>query len=331
MAGMGKTQLALEYVYQQLDHYWKVLWVDAGVENLLLNYLGLAEELGVTLEDENLRAIATREAGVAHIRKALECLPMACLLVFDDIRDETQLHRLLPKTGKCRVIVTTRRRLIRNFQNIFLRQLSKKDGLTLLRNSPHPGDFEKDLEILAERFDHLTLALSVCSAWLQESNLKPVELLRRLDMKGELVRSFSGQEVDPVFSKNPDLMTLFQESIEQVSQTRTGRFGERVLWVGGWFAGVPIRSKLFFKAASSLEEGLVEGVEVEEAIDLLVRFNLADRGAIGDLDQQEAVQGVVFHTVIQSFGRVKGGPEGARAMVNALMQEGNTRFDKEHL
>jgi tetratricopeptide (TPR) repeat protein len=363
MGGMGKTQVALEYVYRHLNEYWKVLWVDAGTNSLLTNYLGLAEDLGVTLGKEKGTKLSEndRRGGkeVAVIREALERLRVPCLLIFDDVADADQLSELLPKIGECRVLVTTRFNLVSNYHNIPLQRLAPTDGITLVRGRPHigPADFEEGLQTLAERFDYLTLALSVCSAWLRESRLEPAALLQRLDDK-EVASAFGGRKADSILKTNPDLVTLFQASIEQIKRikgTTTGRMGERIVWLGGWFAGVPIRVDLLtFEALvnniDSPDEGSFglcgllglcrrggnqdeirgAGGEIEAAVDELVNFNLADRGARGGLQREGQAQCVVFHTVQRSFGRVKGGLEYARAMVKSLVEKGNAVSDTEH-
>jgi hypothetical protein len=50
MGGMGKTQLALEYVYRHKREYGQILWVDADGGNLKSSYIGLARHLGVSLD-----------------------------------------------------------------------------------------------------------------------------------------------------------------------------------------------------------------------------------------------------------------------------------------
>jgi tetratricopeptide (TPR) repeat protein len=330
MGGMGKTQLALEYVYRHLGEYWKVLWVDASGTSLLANYLGLAEDLGLSLEEDRGEGGGQRDREVALIRGALDRLRVPCLLIFDDVTNERQLPHLLPRLGECRVLVTTRHNLVGNFIEIRLKQLAEVDSLTLIRGSPKLGDpeFEEGLQVLAKRFDYLPLALSICSAWLRRSCLEPAALLQRLDGK-QLVFAFAGLEADPIFSANPDLVALFQASIEQIKKTPMGALGERIIWVGGWFAGVSIRSELIASAAAHmapLDDQECVG-KVGDAIDVLVEYNLADRASVRGGTQ---AGGVVFHSILQSFGRVEGGPTPAVAMVKALVEEGVATFDTEH-
>jgi tetratricopeptide (TPR) repeat protein len=331
VGGMGKTQLALEYVFRHAEGYWKLLWVSAGASSLVI---GLAENLGVTLEKQKgTKSVRGGQQGggdVALIKRALELLRVPCLLVFDDLADSDMglLHSILPTMGSCKVLVTTRLKHLPNFHNLPLGQLSKREALTLIRGSPRPGNNEADLEALANRFGNLTLALSVCSAWMKETEKSPSELGRRLDKKGEVVKAFEGWELDPVFKTNPDLLVLFQASVEQLKSKPLGRVGEHVLWVGGWFASVPIRYELLSSAASMSDGPGVTEDDIEDAVDLLVKFSLAARG--NEESRRAAQSGVVFHAVVQSFGRVTGGDKRAVPMVRALVNVGEVELDTDH-
>jgi tetratricopeptide (TPR) repeat protein len=363
MGGMGKTQLALEYVYRHLWEYWKVLWVNGSSESLITNYLGLAEDLGVLLEKEK-RGEAAKGGGqggeeIACIRGGLERPRVPCLLVLDDVADESQLRHLLPRTGECRVLVTTRVNLPSYLHEIRLKELAEADRLRLMRGTPllGPPEFEEGLRKLAEKFGYLTLALSVCSAWLRESNLHPAELLQRIDDE-ELASAFRGREADPIFEKNPDLLALFQASIEQIRRlkgTPAGRLGERIIWVGGWFAGVPIRIDLLASAVlvndldspddnacclcgllALCRQGGNQDVsrkakgDIKAAVDELVKFNLADRAFVEGLQGGRQAGGMVLHAILRSFGRVRGGPESAVSMIKSLVEEGDAASDTEH-
>jgi hypothetical protein len=44
---MGKTQLALEYVYRHEREYGNVFWLDGDRQGLRSGYLNLAEHLGL--------------------------------------------------------------------------------------------------------------------------------------------------------------------------------------------------------------------------------------------------------------------------------------------
>lgn len=311
---------------------------------MLSNYLGLATHLGVTLESrEGLDVtgavalarrggVATEDEQVALVRKGLERLEVPCLLVFDDVGEVALLAKLFPRSGKCKVLVTSRPNLVSNFHNIPLGHLAHADCLTLLRNSPQPGakDFEADLEALAEKFDYLTLAMSVCSAWLREAELQPADLLRRL-WDEESALAFEGREVDPDFEKNPDLIALFKASIEQMKRIPHGELAERLILVGGWFEGSPVRTELMVSAArmAASDEEALDDKRVEKAVYVLVKFNLANRRPLS-CRQEVRASGVMFHSVTRSFGRVSGGREFGRAMVAALAQTGDATLDTDH-
>lgn len=101
IGGIGKTQLLLEYVHRHRGCFAKVLWIDGASQSRLVNFLDLAEHLGVRLE-------AGSEAGAENCRRvkaALERAEAPCLLVIDNVDDEVGLWDVLPRHGLCQVKV----------------------------------------------------------------------------------------------------------------------------------------------------------------------------------------------------------------------------------
>lgn len=111
IGGIGKSALAFEYAHAFAHQYpgGRFLLGCAGVTDLRLPILGLAERIGVTLTDEERRDL---DAGYARVRAALES-GGACLLLLDNVDDPELLApatraRLLPASDRVHVLVTTR-------------------------------------------------------------------------------------------------------------------------------------------------------------------------------------------------------------------------------
>ena len=107
MGGIGKTQLAVEYVYRHKDDYPDgIFWVNAA-EPLAQ---GLAQ-VGARLRPETLDQSSNHQLRVAF--EELNRRPDA-LIVFDNLDDPAQLDRPVgleasPSTLACRILFTTRR------------------------------------------------------------------------------------------------------------------------------------------------------------------------------------------------------------------------------
>ena len=95
-AGVGKTELAIEYVYrhsQDVAEYSPVLWVAAETEALASNYAKLSDTLGIPITSGEPLEIVNQK-----IRAKIETLS-EYLLVFDNAEDPQLLTGYLPRTG----------------------------------------------------------------------------------------------------------------------------------------------------------------------------------------------------------------------------------------
>lgn len=339
MGGMGKTQLALAFVYKHQREYGKILWLDADAQSLRTCYLGLAIHLGIQTNVEEGghgpgTVVRKEEDLVERIRDALESAKIPCLLVLDNVDDQEQMAELLPRRGPCHIVVTTRLRAVGNFGLVHIDKLGREDGLQLLRRGlQFSAKEDQCLEQLAERFGFLTLALAVSSRLILEGRLSPSELLRRLDLKGVLV--FERELVDPTFKKHPDLVKLLQTSFDMLARdTRANeeekRLAKAITAVGGWFARGSISTNLLARAASNLVGTTVhlEGDRIEDdfeqfedSVGLLCFYALATKTT----DER-----VVFHALVQEFGKWSGGDRAGHAMLQAVCDIGLVEQDEEH-
>jgi hypothetical protein len=158
MGGIGKTQLAVEYVYQcrkRRGYPGGIFWINAA--------LPLAQgfaELGT-----RLRPVTLDQSPNHQLRATFELLGRRpdALIVFDNLDDPAQLDRPIgrepaPSTMPCRILFTTRRRDLGRFQPIELSVLPEEPALNLLlyhpirhpiRDSGHPEHAEAKRSFVA--------------------------------------------------------------------------------------------------------------------------------------------------------------------------------------
>lgn len=377
IAGIGKTQLALEYVYTHGRVYNNVLWVDASPEVLSTSYLKLGSSIAPGKGFENCEDGASggsrggptlAQVGPARLRESLENLDNPCLLVFDNVEEDSGLSEFVPRRGPCHVIVTTRLRMVSNFDKLELGKLMEREGLELLKGMEiFDKEEAKALENLAARFDYLTLALDMSSRLLAQGRYSPASLNNRLNKKG--LALFEGLQ-DPVFHKNPDLVPLFQASFDMLAKdlesTRSDKEIAKVLIsVGGWFASAPIRKELLASGVSRLPRLDESAVTVSMTCsipekrsknrypkdicidgfcagacfpkDKVVKEVKPDQveTAIGLLNFYSLMTRgnhgkVIIHKLVQAFGRRQAPLVGGVAMVGALMDVGQLDLDWEH-
>ncbi len=93
MGGVGKTQLAVEFVYRYADQYDVVWWISAEQQSLVLQSLfDLSRRLGLP-QTEDLRQAATM------VIDALASTRLRWLLVYDNALDPDDITGLVPSAG----------------------------------------------------------------------------------------------------------------------------------------------------------------------------------------------------------------------------------------
>jgi hypothetical protein len=211
MGGIGKTQLAVEYVHRhKRDYPGGVFWVNAA-EPLAR---GLAQ-LGARLRPEARGEPPDRQLQVAF--EELKRRPDA-LLVIDNLDDPAQLSRPVgtepsPLTLGCPVLFTTRRRDLGRFHAVELSVLPEGPALQLLLRHEsrqavleYPDHPERpEAEAICRRLGYLPLALELASAFLAEwSDMPLADYRKRLEKKGCLptldseARNLAGVNFQPI-------------------------------------------------------------------------------------------------------------------------------------
>ena len=102
LGGIGKTQLALHYVYQYSKTYKLVWWVRAEVpETLAADYAALAGRLGLPQH-----AAQDQQEAIAAVRKWLEG-NRNWLLILDNAPDPAAVYAYLPRSSHGHTIITS--------------------------------------------------------------------------------------------------------------------------------------------------------------------------------------------------------------------------------
>jgi WD40 repeat protein len=192
MGGIGKTQLAVEYVYQcreRHDYPGGIFWINAAEP--------LAE--GLAQLGAKLRAETLDQSPNHQLRAAFEFLGgrTDALIVFDNLDDPAHLDRPIglegsPSTLACRILFTTRQRDLGRFQSVELSVLPEQPALQLLlyhpsrhavRDSQHPEHAEA--KTICRRLGWLPLALELAGAFLgKQSSVSLMDYRKRLEAEG---------------------------------------------------------------------------------------------------------------------------------------------------
>jgi hypothetical protein len=165
MGGVGKSLLAVEYLYRRMAEYDVVWWISAErTAQISLSLVELAPRLGLPTGSDV-------SSTVASVLEALRIgVPYAnWILVFDNAESPESVRQFFPAGGPGNILVTSRNpqwaSVARPLEvDVFMREESKQ----LLRiRGPEISDAEADR--LAETLGDLPLAIEQAAAWHAET------------------------------------------------------------------------------------------------------------------------------------------------------------------
>ncbi|MGV9455534.1 FxSxx-COOH system tetratricopeptide repeat protein [Streptomyces sp. NPDC003635] len=219
MGGVGKTLLAVEYLYRHLGDYDLVWWISAErTAQIALSLTELAPRLGLEAGSEATWSVTA----------VLEALRRGepydnWLLVFDNADSPEAVRPYFPSGGPGNILVTSRNPQWASVAkplevNVFRREESVD---LLRRRGPDITDDEADR--LAEALGDLPLAIEQAAAWRAETGMPADEYLRLLDEKQVDLLGLAAPldyqlpviaawnvSLDQLEAKNPAAMQLLQ-------------------------------------------------------------------------------------------------------------------------
>ncbi|MFE1289088.1 FxSxx-COOH system tetratricopeptide repeat protein [Streptomyces sp. NPDC058751] len=177
MSGVGKTQLAAEYVYRFGSEYDVVWWVNAEKRVTYRRRLAeLAPQLGLTTGaeyGERLRAVRdSLRRGDPYAR---------WLLILDGADEPDQIYDLVP-TGPGHVLITSRNPewSEHNSKLLEVPVYARDESVAFIRRRA-PRLTEPEADQLAEALEDLPLLLDQTAGWLNDSDLSVQEYIALLD------------------------------------------------------------------------------------------------------------------------------------------------------
>jgi glycosyltransferase involved in cell wall biosynthesis len=189
LGGVGKTQLALEYVYRYADQYDLIWWIPAEQKSLALTSLAnLCDELGLT---QNLDQQQTADA----VLRALSNGSLSWLLIFDNADEPGEILPLVPSSGG-HVIITSRNQDWSNSSDaVEVNVFARGESIALLRKRREVISVE-DADRLAATLGDLPLALDQARYWQAATGMPVGEYL---DLFATHVRELMSEGKPPLY------------------------------------------------------------------------------------------------------------------------------------
>ncbi|WP_069761741.1 FxSxx-COOH system tetratricopeptide repeat protein [Streptomyces sp. LUP47B] len=270
MGGVGKSQLAVEYVYRHLNEYQVIWWIPSEQSQQIRQVLvELARRLGLD--------VGTGEANTA-VPAVIEALRVGepyknWLLVFDNAEVPEAVREFFPTNGPGRILVTSRNAqwatAARPLEvDVFAREESRQ--LLQLR-APNLDDDTADR--LAETLGDLPLGIEQAAVWLSETGMPADEYLRL----------FEQQAADLMVSDPPpdyplSVAAAWNVSLERLQKNHPAAL--QLLQVCAFFAPEPISRRLLTGVRDApvppeLAAALSDPIRLSRAIREINRYALA--------------------------------------------------------
>ncbi len=273
LGGIGKTQMAVEYVYRNQRYYDIIWWIQATRPTQIRKSLTeLAQRLSLIGSGEAITAVpAILEAlriGAPHNR---------WLLVFDSAEDPNMVREFfpsgLPDNVKGHILVTSRNPgwdgVARPLEvAVFDRAESKR--LLSIRGSKLD---DEAADRISSKLGDLPLAVEQVAAWLAETGMPAAEYLQLFDSKvAELLDTPAPRDYEV------SVAAAWNVSLDELRERNPA--ADQFLQVCAYFAPEPIARRLFsgargVKVAPELDAALQDPIRLAHVIRDLNRYGLA--------------------------------------------------------
>ncbi|WP_375332151.1 NB-ARC domain-containing protein [Candidatus Tisiphia endosymbiont of Temnostethus pusillus] len=173
LGGIGKTQLALQYITHTKHPYTLKVWFPAeNVDHLYNKYVEFAKLLGYA------EVNYTKESIIAYVKQWLVDNP-GWLLVYDNVNNYREIEAFLPKAGGYVILTTRQRHWPTNFSILPIDVMTEQEAVKTIRSLIQQDTAKEQNEIkkLVEILGYLPLALVQAGAYIRQNHITVLEYL----------------------------------------------------------------------------------------------------------------------------------------------------------
>ncbi|KAF2730312.1 hypothetical protein EJ04DRAFT_396871, partial [Polyplosphaeria fusca] len=293
LGGIGKTQLAVEYVRQHKEKHTAIFWLNANDEDSLrLSFRTIAQQILEHCPSTGILGDLDLEGDLNRVVNAVKAWfslrgNTYWLIIFDNYdnpqtpgssdRTTVDIRRYLPESDHGSIIITTRSARVSQGWRLHVQKLAGlEDGLKILANTSRRKGIEDDpdAKALVSKLDGLPLALSTAGAYLKHVTTSFAEYLRLYEASWLKL-----QRTSPTLSSYEDrsLYTTWQVTFDRIREQNAASAMLLKLWAyfdkqDMWFG--------LLKYAGSVDDEWIQKLTEDElsfneAVRLLCEYGLA--------------------------------------------------------
>ena len=211
LGGIGKTQIAVEYVYRHHTKYDIVWWVNAETEvTIQTTFALLAEELELVQKDAREQEIKVQAA-----LKYLNQNPR-WLLIFDNVESGDAIYAYRPQHHQGHVIITTRNQSLQGAgENIKIDSWTNEEAQQFVKTRINNAN-QNDINDLCEVLGNLPLAMEQAVSYIVASGL-PISDYIELFNKNQ--QKYLSKSSIPKEEYNETVATTWTLAIQKIQES----------------------------------------------------------------------------------------------------------------
>lgn len=269
MGGIGKTQMATEYIYRHLQDYDLIWWIEAARPTQIRAALTeLARQLG-------LPGASEANTAVPAVREALRVgRPFRrWLLVFDAADSPEEVRPFFPANGPGEVLITSRNPDWAGVARpLEVAVFDRAESIELL-GKRGPEIDQADANLLADKLGDLPLAIEQAAAWRAVTGMPVSEYLRLFEESVAEILDTSAQT-----DYERSVAAAWNVSFDELKKRNPA--AHQILHICAFYSPEPISRDLFtgvsrVSISPELDAALRDPIKLARAIRDINRYGLA--------------------------------------------------------
>ncbi|WP_410542226.1 tetratricopeptide repeat protein [Wolbachia endosymbiont of Tetranychus urticae] len=302
LGGIGKTQLAREYIQEYSKDYYNIIWINAESE------MSIVESFNRLAKDElkiNTKDADGKEKDMKSIVKEVYKFfsNSESLFIFDDAEKSNDLNKFLPihslpgGNGPCILITSRNREWERGIEVIDLNELKPGEAIEFVKkgfNIEEDESQNEKIKALVEKLQYFPLAIQQAVAYIEDQRITREfdidDYLNEYKKKTkDLLDSKVFEGIDNDYAKTT--FTTWKITIDKIAGDKVhGELALRILNIISYLSSEKISREVFLSLTGGSEEKL------RSAVRLLIKYSIVNG------EQNQSV--LSTHKLVQEFTRI---------------------------